>query len=302
MTRRLPSVNALKCFEVVAAQMSVRKASAVLCVSESAVSRQVKILEQQLGVTLFQRTPKGLSLTAEGEALAASTRSAFDQIAETVESFYRDDDVVEVRVLPSFALRWLYPRIRAFQRQYPLIKVIIHTRWHDMISSDNDAELGIRYGIGNWSLDDATELYRECIVPVCSPDYLSGREIQNAEDLCGTTLLHSQPDHEDWKTWAKDWEGGEIDFEGGLDFDVLDMALSAAEAGFGIAASDLMLAHNAIDQGRLTLASRRVVESGTSYYLVRPSNLIARKQTRLFHDWLCDEMSADKRKLEVSYQ
>jgi LysR family glycine cleavage system transcriptional activator len=298
MSRRLPSVNALKCFEVVAAQMSIRKAAAALRVSESAVSRQVRILEQQLGITLFQRGHNGLEITPEGRILASSTKDAFDQIARTIESFHRDQDVVEIRVLPSFALRWLYPRLRAFQDQHPLVKVMIHTRWHDMISSDNDAELGIRYGLGNWRSEDVTELYAERLVPVCAPDYLSGRELLSVEDLRGATLLHSQPDHQDWKIWALGGEGGEIDTDQGLDFDVLDMALRAAEAGFGITMSDQLLAHDAVQAGQLTMASRRVVASGTSYYLVRPANLNTRRQVRLFHEWLCDEMSSARRMLE----
>ncbi len=299
MSRRLPSVNALKCFEVVAAQMSIRKAAAALRVSESAVSRQVRILEQQLSITLFHRGHNGLEITPEGRILASSTKDAFDQIARTIESFHRDQDVVEIRVLPSFALRWLYPRLRAFQDQHPLVKVMIHTRWHDMISSDNDAELGIRYGLGNWRSEDVTELYAERLVPVCAPDYLSGRELLSVEDLRGATLLHSQPDHQDWKIWALGWEGGEIDTDQGLDFDVLDMALRAAEAGFGITMSDQLLAHDAVQAGQLTMASRRVVASGTSYYLVRPSNLNTRRQVRLFHEWLCDEMSSARRMLEA---
>ncbi|BBE33979.1 MULTISPECIES: LysR substrate-binding domain-containing protein [Sphingosinicella] len=297
MTRRLPSVNALKCFEVAAAQMSIRKAASVLRVSESAVSRQVRILEQQLSVTLFHRGHNGLELTPEGKILASSTKDAFDQIARTIDSFHRDQDVVELRVLPTFALRWLYPRLREFQEQYPFVKVMIHTRWHDMISSDNDAELGIRYGLGNWRNEDVTELYAEQLVPICAPGYISGGELRSAEDLRGKTLLHSQPDHQDWKTWAAGWNGGVIDTDNGLDFDVLDMALRAAEAGFGITASDLLLAHDAIRDEQLIMASRRVVASGTSYYLVRPANLNARRQVRLLSEWICDEMSSARQML-----
>lgn len=299
MSRRLPSVNALKCFEVAAAHMSIRKAASVLRVSESAVSRQVRILEQQLGITLFHRGHNGLELTPEGKVLAASTKDAFDQIARTIDGFHRDQDVVQIRVLPTFALRWLYPRLRVFQQQYPFVKVMIHTRWHDMISSDNDAELGVRYGLGNWRSEDVTELYAERLVPVCAPGYLGGQELRDADDLKGRTLLHSQPDHQDWKTWTSGWNGGEVDTEQGLDFDVLDMALQAAEAGFGITVSDLLLAHDTIKAEKLVMASPRVVNSGTSYYLVRPANLNARRQVRLFHEWMCDEMSAARQMLDA---
>lgn len=294
MTRRLPSVNALKCFEVVASKMSIRKAAAALNVSESAVSRQVKILEQQLGLTLFHRGVNGLEITEAGAVLAASTRSAFDQIATTIASFYRDQDVVQVRVLPTFAIRWLYSRLHKFNERYPFVKVLIHTRWHDMVSSDNDAELGIRFGLGNWRKEDAVELYEERLVPVCSPTYLGGRMIETADDLAGKMLLHPQPSHQDWKTWASGWEGGEIDTDQGLDFDVLDMALRTAESGFGIAISDHLLAVDAIQEGQLVKASERSVPSGVSYYLVKPANISDRVQVRIFQDWLCEEIEISK--------
>ncbi len=295
MSRRLPSVNALKCFEVVASKMSIRKAAAVLNVSESAISRQVRILEDQLGLALFHRGVNGLEITEAGRALAESTKSAFDQIANTIASFYRDQEVVQVRVLPTFAIRWLYPRLHKFNEQYPFVKILIHTRWHDMSSSDSDAELGIRYGQGNWRDDDVVELYEERLVPLCSPGYLEGRMIESADDLKGKTLLHPQPSHQDWKVWAAGWEGGEIDTDQGLDFDVLDMALRAAESGFGIAMSDHLLAIDAIQSGELVAASQRTVPSGVSYYLVKPSNIGSRTQIRVFHEWLCDEMAVSKR-------
>jgi LysR family glycine cleavage system transcriptional activator len=299
MTRRLPSVNALKCFEVVASKMSIRKAATVLNVSESAISRQVRILEEQLGLALFHRGVNGLEITEAGQALAESTKTAFDQIATTIAGFYRDQDVVQVRVLPTFAIRWLYPRLHKFNEQYPFVKILIHTRWHDMSSSDSDAELGIRYGQGNWRSDDVVELYEERLVPLCAPTYLAGRELQSVDDLKGKMLLHPQPSHQDWKVWAEGWEGGEIDTEQGLDFDVLDMALRAAESGFGIAMSDHLLAIDAIVGGQLVVASQRTVPSGESYYLVKPSNSSARVQIRVFHEWLCDEMATSKRLLKA---
>src|SRR5437016_6691269 len=143
---------------MVAAHLSIKKAANALRISESAVSRQVHILEQQLGVALFNRNYKGLEITEAGRVLAASAKGAFDQIASTIDTFKRDQDTVQIKVLPTFALRWLYPRLQRFQAQHPLIRVVVHTRWHDMNSGDGEAQLGIRYGLGNWSPQHATEL------------------------------------------------------------------------------------------------------------------------------------------------
>lgn len=300
MSRRLPSLNALRCFETVAAQLSIKKAAAALHISESAVSRQVRILEEQLGLSLFRRNPSGLEITEAGKALAASTRGAFDQIARTIDSFHRDQDTVQIKVLPTFALRWLYPRLRKFQVQHPLIRIVVQTRWHDMSSGDGEAELGVRIGLGNWPEDCGVELYPEWLIPVCAPDYLSGRSLATAEDFSSLTLLHPQPGRDDWKTWCSGWGGGTFDTDGGLDFDVLDMALRAAQAGHGLAITDVLLAHDAIEAGHLVTPLRRAVPSGVSYFLVKPPDLGERRQVRLFHEWICDEMS-DSRRLIESY-
>lgn len=285
MNRRLPSLNARRCFEVVASQLSIRKAAAVLHVSESAVSRQVRILEDQLGAALFTRTPAGLAITEPGRRLAAETRAAFDRIAAAVEPFQGDRDAVRVKVLPTFALRWLLPRLHGFQAQHPLVRVAVQTRLEDMVPGDGDADLGIRYGLGDWPADCAVELYPEWIRPVCAPAIRPAL----AGDLAGATLLHPMPDRRDWRIWAEA-TGRPVELSGGLDFDALDMALSAAEAGLGIAMTDVVLAEPAITAGRL-VAVAPAVATGSAYWLVRPPGR-ARRQVALFEEWLLREIAA----------
>lgn len=288
MVRRLPSLNALRCFEVVASQLSIKKAANSLRVSESAVSRQVRILEEQLGVALFVRNHAGLEITEAGQRLATSVKEAFDHIANAIDPFQNDRDAVTIKVLPTFALRWLYPRLRKFQAQYPLLRVVVQTRLNDMTSNDGDADLGIRYGLGNWPADAATELYPEWILPVCAPDYAPTGRI---EDFDKATLLHPLPNRLDWGIWAEKSGFASFDARAGLDFDALDMALSAAEAGFGVAMTDVVLAHAAIEAGRLITPVRVAVPSGTSYHLVRPQELHRRQHVRLLDEWICDEIS-----------
>lgn len=295
MSRRLPSLNALRCFESVAAQLSIKKAANSLRISESAVSRQVRILEEQLGVSLFNRNHSGLEITEAGRALAASAKGAFDQIANTIDSFQRDQDTVHIRVLPTFALRWFYPRLQRFQSQNPLIRVVVHTRWHDMASGDGEAHLGIRYGLGNWSAEHVTELYPEWLTPVCAASYLAGRKLESCEDFDKLTLLHPLPSRDDWRIWSERWGGGKFDTNGGLDFDGLDIALRAAEAGFGIAMTDVVLGNDAIESGQLIAPVKKSVPSDVSYYLVRAPGLSERRQVRLLHEWICDEMSDARR-------
>lgn len=298
MSRRLPSLNALRCFEVVAAQLSIKKAALVLNVSESAVSRQVKILEDQLGAALFTRSHNGLEITDAGRRLALSVKEAFDHIANAVNPFRSERDAVTIKVLPTFALRWLLPRLRGFQERHPLIKVNVHTRLNDMTLNDNDADLGIRYGIGNWPVDCASELYPEWILPVCAPGYLGGR-VNGEAELAQATLLHPLPDRQDWLTWAEK-SGTRIETRGGLDFDALDMALSAAEAGLGVAMTDVVLAHEAIQSGRLVVPLPKAVPTGFSYYLVRPPEMRRRREVALVDEWLRNEIE-DARELVRRY-
>ncbi len=291
MYRRLPSLNALRCFEVVAAHTSVKKAAQILSVSESAVSRQVRILEEQLGLSLFLRTHSGLEITEEGRKLATTVKEAFDHIANAIDPSHTDQDIVTLRVIPTFALRWLFPRLRRFHEQYPKIKVVVRTRLNDMTADESDSDLGIRYALGNFSHEDATELYAEWIVPVCAPGHIDADNATQA--LRSATLLHPLPDHQDWITWSEK-TGIDLFTRGGLDFDALDMALTAAQAGLGVAIADVVLAHQAIEDGKLVVPLRHAVPTGVSYYLVRRPALRHRRQVKLVEEWIVSELVESK--------
>lgn len=289
MGRRLPSLNALRCFEIVAEQLSIKKAAQLLNVSESAVSRQVKILEDQLGTPLFIRAPNGLTITDGGRHLAISVREAFDHIANAIHPLRDERDAVTIKALPTFALRWLLPRLNGFRERHPLIKVNVLTRLDDMGLHDTDADLGIRYGTGDWPRDYATELYAEWIVPVCAPDYLHHLD---GGDLTRAALLHPLPDRRDWQIWSEK-SGVRLDTRGGLDFDALDMALSAAQAGLGVAIADVVLAHAAIQSGQLVVPIRKPVPTGFSYYLVRPPEMRRRREVVIVEDWISEEIKRE---------
>lgn len=289
MTRRLPSLNALRCFEIVAAHGSVKRAAQELNISESAVSRQVRILEEQLGLPLFLRTHTGLEITEEGRRIAACLKTAFDHIALTLDPLQADSNVVTLRVIPTFALRWLFPRLRRFHERHPMIRIAVQTRLTDMTQDESEADLGIRYGLGDFSHDNGMELYPEWIVPVCAPAY---PDSDDPERMLRTgTLLHPLPDRQDWLTWS---QKARIDFPAreGLDFDASDMAMTAAEAGSGIAIADVVLADQAVRDGRLIMPLNIAVPTGVSYFLVRRPDLRRRKQVRLVEDWLMEEIGS----------
>lgn len=289
MSRRLPSLNALRCFEVVATHLSLRKAAQALNVSESAVSRMIRILEEQLGMALFLRTHSGLEITEPGRKLAVTVKEAFDHIENAINPIQRDRDVVTLKATATFALRWLFPRLRHFHAQHPTIKIAVQTRLNNMTPDDSDADLGIRYGLGEFANEDATELYQEWIVPVCAPGHI---DLEHAEEeLKKATLLHPLPDRQDWVTWSEK-TGIALRAQDGIDFDAQDMALTAAVAGLGVAIADVVLAHQSIQDGTIVTPIRKAVPTGVSYFLVRRPELQHRSQVRLVEQWIVSEVTA----------
>lgn len=297
MQRKLPSLNAMRYFEVVASLGSVKKASQILNVSESAISRQVRILEEQLNTELFDRTSSGLEITVDGARIARTIKEAFDHIEGVIAPLQQNKDVVTLRVIPTFALRWLFPRLRKFHEKYPTIQIVVQTRLDDMTVDEPQADLGVRYGLGDFPHDYAMELYQEWIAPVCTPAYFERRNIVNG--FQEAMLLHPLPDHQDWHTWSEK-SGINIQAVGGLDFDALDMALSAAEAGIGVAMADVVLANQALTDEHLRLSVEQAVPTGVSYYLVRRPELKKRRQVSIFQEWLLDE-TKEARSIVRSY-
>lgn len=287
MQRKLPSLNAIRYFEVVASQGSVKKAAQFLNVSESAISRQVRILEEQLNTVLFDRTNSGLEITRDGQRIARAIKESFDHIESVIAPLQQNANVVTLRVIPTFALRWLFPRLGKFHKQHPTIRIVVQTRLDDMTVDEPQADLGIRYGLGDFPHDYAMELYQEWIAPVCTPEYYDRCNIVNGYD--DATLLHPLPDRQDWLTWSEK-TGVDIHEVKGLDFDALDMALSAAEAGIGVAIADVVLVNHALQEGRITFATDQAAPTGVSYFLVRRPELKKRRQVTIFENWLLGEI------------
>ena len=287
MQRKLPSLNAMRYFEVVASTGSIKKAAETLCVSESAISRQVRLLEEQLNTLLFERTKRGLLITRDGTRIARAIRESLDHLENVVAPFQQSQDVVTLRVIPTFALRWLFPRLRKFHDEYANIKVVVQTRLDDMTSDESHADLGIRYGIGDFSNEHAMELYREWIAPVSAPDYYERNNVHVGFE--NGVILHPMPDRQDWLTWSEK-TGIDIRKADSLDFDALDMALSAAEAGIGIAISDVVLSDQAVREGRLSILEEQAVSTGVSYFLVRRAEMRKRRQVTVFENWLLHEI------------
>ena len=200
MLRSHLPLNALRAFEASARHLSFTRAAIELCVTQAAVSHQVKSLEAQLNVTLFKRLPRGLMLTSEGESLLPVLRDAFDRIALTLDQFegghYRE--VLTVGAVGTFAVGWLLPRLADFHSRYPLIDLRLSTHNNRVDVAAEGLDYAIRFGAGAWHGTDACPLLEAPLTVLCVPQI--AEQLRSPADVLKHTLLRSYRADE-WNLW-----------------------------------------------------------------------------------------------------
>src|SRR3954451_917677 len=193
MLRRLPPLNALKAFEAAARHESFTRAAEELCVTQGAVSHQVKALEAELGIKLFNRERQRLVITGAGRDYLAVVRDAFDRIALGTERLiqHQGSGVLTVSTSPDFAAKWLVHRLGRFAEAHPEIDLRVSATMHHVDFVREEVDVAVRHGDGNWSGLDAIRLCTEQLFPVCSPKLMSGRNrLAKPSDLARFPLLH----------------------------------------------------------------------------------------------------------------
>jgi LysR family glycine cleavage system transcriptional activator len=294
MARRLPPLNALRAFEAAARHLSFVDAADELAVTPAAVSHQVKALEAQLGVALFQRLPRGLELTEQGRILAPQLTRGFDRLAEAVARIRIDDvqTVLSVTVLPSFAVRWLLPRLPGFRRLNPGVEIEIHAQHHAVDFRRERVDIALRYGRGGWAGLHVERFLDDVVFPVCSPRLLEGpHPLLRPEDLRHHTLIHDvlTGDDEPWVTWQHwlQYFGLEdVDHRRGPRYSDSHMMLEAAAAGEGIALGRSSIMADDLSSGRLIRPFPDSQVADYAYYVLCRTDAIDRPAVRAFRDWL----------------
>jgi LysR family glycine cleavage system transcriptional activator/LysR family transcriptional regulator of beta-lactamase len=283
--RRLPSLNGLRAFEAAARHGSFVAAGNELNVTQAAVSRLVRLLEARLGFPLFERLPNGLVLTAQGKALQPGLTAAFDAIAGITEQVaaMRRAPVLMLGVGPTFAVRWLIPRLASFHQRHPEIDVRLATGGAINPFKD-DWTCGIVLGNGDWPDLAAEPLFSADLFPVCTAAI--AQQLAQPSDLNMQDLLQVVHSPEDWPLWL---EAAGVDLRSktpGPRFDNYAMALQAAVDGLGVAIGLRPYVQDDIAAGRLVAPFALAVPKGRAWYLVyRPfrqddPSLVA------FRDWL----------------
>lgn len=296
MKRRMPTLNALKVFEVAASLGSFTRAADVLHVTQSAVSRQVRQLEDQLDEMLLERHHHHMQLTDAGRLLLQALQQSFDRIEFSVRAIQQKQHANRLRVNapPTFALRWLLPRLGRLREQHPELEVTLTCALQDSLAESGLLDCAIRFGNGEWSNFSHSLLMHEQHIAVCSPALLKDRAPELSA-LTGMTLLHvlaSQGQrYMTWQHWlgAAGLEG--FDTHGGYEFDLLDMAIRAAIDGLGITIADRYMVQQELASSRLIQFLDVQVEGHQSYWFVTRQGQSLTPAVDLFHAWLQNEIA-----------
>ncbi|EEG07539.1 LysR substrate-binding domain-containing protein [Pseudogulbenkiania ferrooxidans] len=284
---KLPPLNALRIFEAVARLQSFTKAAEALYLTQSAVSHQIRKLEEHFGFPLLVRGQRGIDLTPEGAILQHSVHDALLQIDQTCDQLSQRHHAIRIKSPPSIAVRWLVPHLQAFKQQFPDLDISVSTVWEEKPAFDWGLfDLAIQYGIGDWPGVTVELLHREQLIPVAAPALLQGRQTLTPDDLATQTLIHSTRDRHDWRLWlglpAGEWPKGQKE----LLFDADVMAVEAARCGLGVALIDPFLVQDALDDGSLLTPLQRTVQTGKAYYLVRPPHDRHSRRLQPLVEWL----------------
>lgn len=298
MIARLPPLNSLRAFDAAVRHMSFQKAAEELFVTPAALSYQIRQLEDHLGVRLFHRGNRSVSLTEHGALIAPGIRAAFDRLVQTMRQLEnrRQGNVLTISAGPAFTAKWLTPRLYRFMARHPDIdtRIAASIRLSDLETDDID--VAIRYGRGNYPNCYSVKLLDEYVTPLCAPRLLEGPDaIREPADLKHASLIHDEthvgvfylPDWQDWLD-AAGVEGVDPK-SSGLHFNVADHAIDAAIAGAGVVLGRMVLAQNDLDAGRLVAPFDLKLKADYSFYAVSLNSRADTPNIVAFREWLLEE-------------
>lgn len=269
----LPPLQTLRAFEAAARLASFTRAAAELNVTQGAISRQVRNLEERLGVELFRRADRRIALTPAGSQFRSAVRGALERIAEaTAELDVRGaDGPVTIGASSALASLWLMPRLAAFRRSEPDLEIRVLASDHDFEPDAGHVDLLITYAGAPPSGDDVRHLFDEVIYPVCGPDYLGGgRGPRTAVDLLAETLLVLDDDHPDWIGWPTWFARADVAHQAprrSIRVNSYPMLLQAAVAGQGIALGWGHLVDDLVGAGNLVPLSLDRLRTTGAFFL-----------------------------------
>jgi LysR family glycine cleavage system transcriptional activator len=294
-SHRLPSLNALRAFETVARRLSFARAAEELFVTKAAVAQQVRLLEEEIGAPLVERSGRGLRLTEAGVAGAAGLADGFAILARAARAMReaKGRRFLVINSSASFAATWLVARIGRFKSRHADIDVLVDADPREDTLGDADAM--IRWGDGSFPGLATTRLFQEDVFPVCAPQLVTADPpLRAPTDLGHCTLLHLEwnPSFPTWPSWA-DWlkaaGAGEVEATRGVYFKQMSVAISAAAQGQGVALASLAIAADDLASGRLVAPFATTVRTPFGYYFLCRPDAADTPRIRALRDFLVEE-------------
>jgi LysR family glycine cleavage system transcriptional activator len=290
-SHRLPSLEALRYFEVAARYASFTRAAQELCLTQSAVSQKILALEARLGYLLFLRLSRGLRLTDKGQHLYTGVTAAFDLLKNTLSTMQEEsiEGTLKVRVMPSFATKWLLPRLSGFITAYPRIRLLIDADLTQPNYKSDEVDVAVTCEWTDNAKLQQQHLFNDISYPVMSPELQHTVALSNYADLARTQLLHDSMPYANYST---NWDAFftqlgryDINTSGGSAFSRADLVIQAACAGQGISLARHSLCAQEVAEGRLIRPFPDVMEEG-SVYLACPQEYCERPRVAAFISWL----------------
>ncbi|HEX7650271.1 MAG TPA: transcriptional regulator GcvA [Noviherbaspirillum sp.] len=296
MENRLPPLNALRAFEAAARLGSFSAAAAALHVTHGAVSRQVRALEDWLGLALFERHGRRVLLTDQGRDYLHAVQTGFDTIVAATRRLTesRSQRQVMINALPTFTMHWLLPRLTRFQLRFPGVELRMVTSDAPLATVAGGFDVGIRRGPGDWTGYVAGEFLVEHEIPVCSPALLQRTPLKEPRDLAQHTLLSSVNRAHSWERWLA--LAGVADLAGARrqQFDHFYLALQAAVDGLGVALGPRPVINDELASGRLVAPLAGPMVRSRAYCWVMPKSRASDPVLKAFCDWLAEEAGAHR--------
>jgi len=299
MRPRLPPLNALKAFEAAARHESFTRAAEELCVTQGAVSHQVKALEAELAIKLFNRERQRLIITEAGRDYLATVRDALDRIAAGTERLLQRQNagVLTVSTSPDFAAKWLVHRLGHFAEAHAGIDLRVSATLHHVDFAREEVDLAVRHGDGNWPGLETVQLSAERLFAVCSPKLLSGRRrLARPADLLKFPLIHLDS-RSDWSNWLREVGVGDGEVVHGPVLNRASMVIDAAINGQGIALARTTLAAWDLLNGRLVRPFPDSLPLSKTYWIICPKATSNVPKIVTFRKWLLSEAAEDTRRL-----
>jgi LysR family glycine cleavage system transcriptional activator len=304
--RRLPPLNALRAFEAAARHLNFSRAADELSVTPGAVSQQIQNLEDYVGAPLFRRTPKGLLLTDAAQTALPALREAFDGLAEAASLLTAavDGRRLTLTAAPSFAAKWLVPRLGRFEAAYPQVDVWLSAGLDLVDLTAGEVDIALRYGAGRYPGMEVRRLIGETVIPVLSPELHAANPLNRPEDLANHLLLHDgSPDPDDscpdWTMWLAARSVRDVDGARGPRFNQSSLVIEAAVNGRGVALAKRTLAQDDLDAGRLVAPLQIATAVDFAYYLVHPKAKGRLPQVKAFISWITAEAEAHEAALRT---